>query len=84
MQNDTKKKRLLGAALSALVMGGLMLVITLCMLFDYFSVGGSLAETVLILLSAAMFLAIVVGIVMAFCQRRNEIRGGEEDEARKY
>ena len=84
MQNDTKGKRMLGAALSALVMGGLMLVITLCMLFDYFSVGGSTAETVVILLSAVVFLAIVVGVLIAFLQRRREIQGGEEDEARKY
>ena len=84
MRNDTKGKRLLGAALSALVMGGLMLVITVCMLADYFSVGGSAGETVVILLSAGMFLAIVVGVLIAFLQRRREIRGGEEDEARKY
>ena len=84
MQNDTKGKRLLGAALSALVMGGLILAITVCMLTDYFSVGGSKGETVVILLSAGLFLAIVVGILVAFLQRRKEIRGGEEDEARKY
>ncbi len=84
MQNDTKGKRLLGAALSALVMGGLMLVITLCMLADYFSVGGSPAETVVILISAVLLLSITVGVTIAFCQRRKEIRGGEEDEARKY
>ena len=84
MQNDTKGKRLLGAALSALVMGGLILVITVCMLTDYFSVGGSMGETAVILLSAGLFLAIVVGILIAFLQRRKEIRGGEEDEARKY
>lgn len=84
MQNGTKGKKLLGAALSALVMGGLILVITVCMLMDYFSMGGSTAETVVILLSAGLFLSIVVGVSLAFLQRRNEIRGGEEDEARKY
>ena len=84
MRNDTKGKRILDAALSALVMGGLILVITACMLIDYFSVGGSVAETVVILISAGLFLSIVVGVTIAFLQRRREIRGGEEDEARKY
>ena len=84
MQNDTKGKKLLGAALSALVMGGLILLITVCMLIDYFSIGGSAGETVVILISAGLFLAIVVGIAVAFLQRRKEIQRGEEDEARKY
>lgn len=84
MQNDTKGKKLLGAALSALVMGGLILIITVCMLIDYFSIGGSAGETVVILVSAGVFLAIVVGIAVAFLQRRKEIQSGEEDEARKY
>lgn len=82
MRNDTKK--LLGAALSALVTGGLILVITLCMLADYFAVGGSVGETVAILISAGLFLAIVAGIIIAFFQRRKEIRSGEEEAARKY
>ena len=82
MRNDTKK--LLGAALSALVMGGLMLVITVCMLADYFAIGGSAWETGIILISAGMLLAIVVGVAIAFLQRRKEIQSGEEEEARKY
>ena len=84
MQNGTKGKKLMGAALSALVMGGLILVITVCMLIDYFGTGGSGAETIVILLSAGLFLAIVAGIAAAFFQRRKEIQRGEEEEARKY
>lgn len=84
MQNDIKGKKLLGAALSALVMGGLILLITVCMLVDYFGNGGSGAETVVILISAGLFLAIVIGIAVAFLQRRKEIQRGEEEEARKY
>ena len=84
MRNDTKGKKLMGAALSALVMGGVILLITVCMLVDYFGNGGSGAETVVIPLSVGLFLAIVAGIAAAFFQRRKEIQRGEEEEARKY
>lgn len=84
MQNGTNRKKLVGAVLSALVMGGLLLVITVCMLADYFGSVGNKAETVVILLCAVAGFATVVGIVLALIQRWKELQKGEEDEARKY
>lgn len=84
MPNTIKNKKRLGAALSALVMGGLLLVITICMLVDYFGGGGTAAETIVILAGAGLFLAMAGGIGLALAQRWKEIEGGEEDEARKY
>jgi hypothetical protein len=87
MQNGTeRRKKRLGAALSALVMGGFLLVVTLCMLWDYFGFGnqGSVAETVVIVLCAVMFFGVIGGILLALSQRWKEIERGEEDEARKY
>ena len=84
MPKDTKRKRMLGAALSALIVGGTILVITVCMLMDYFGSGGRGPETMVILISAALFLVIVVAVAVAFVQRLREIRRGEEDEAKKY
>ena len=55
MPKDTKRKRMLGAALSALIVGGTILVITVCMLLDYFGSGGRGPETVVILISAVLF-----------------------------
>jgi len=85
MPNGTKRnQKRLGAVLSALVMGGFVLAVTLCMLWDYFGQGGSGAETVVILLCAAVCFVMVGGIALALYQRWKEIGRGEEDEARKY
>ena len=80
---DRRKKRL-GAALSALVVGGFLLVLTLCMLWDSFVHRGTTAETVVIVMCAAMFFVVIGGILLALNQRWKEIDRGEEDEARKY
>ncbi len=85
MQKDTdKKKRIAGAALSALVVGGLILIITVCMLLDCFGSGGQGPETAVVLISAGLFLLMVIAIAAACIQRFREIQKGEEDEAKKY
>lgn len=85
MRNATdRNKKRMGALLSALFMGGLMVLVTVCMLVSYFEVGGSWSETVIILVCAALYLAIAAGVFIALCQRWREIERGEEDEARKY
>ena len=84
MQDATKKEKRMGAILSAVVVGGFVLTSALCILTDYFGSGGTGAETVMILITAAMFFLIVGGIMAALWQRWKEIEGGEEDEARKY
>ena len=84
MRNTTKWKKQLGAALSALIVGGFMVLTALCMLFDYFGGGGTAWETVLILVCAGILFLVAGGIVLALAQRWKEIEGGEEDEARKY
>ena len=45
--------------------------------------GDGLAAALLVLY-ALMFLAIAAGVIAALVQRWREVRGGEEDEARKY
>lgn len=83
MQKITKGKKRLGAALSALAVGGFMMLMALCMLTDYFG-GGTVGETVVIVVCAGIFFLIAGGIALALVQRWKEIEGGEEDEARKY
>lgn len=85
MRNTTeRKKKRRGALLSALVVGGFMLVLAVCMVLAglYDMVSG--AETVILLVCALLYFAIVGGIILALRQRWREIEGGEEDEARKY
>lgn len=80
---DRRKKRR-GALLSALVTGGFFVVLAVCMLVDYFGCRGTTAETVIILVCALLYFAIAGGILLALKQRWQEIKKGEEDEARKY
>ena len=84
MQKTTKSKKRLGAALSALVVEGFMVLTALCMLADYFGGGGTWGEAVIIVVCAGIFFLIAGGIALALAQRWKEIEKGEEDEARKY
>ena len=46
MRSDTdRNKKRLGALLSALSVGGFMVIVAVCMLVDYFGSGGTAAET---------------------------------------
>ena len=85
MRNGTDRgKKRLGATLSALAVGGLLLVMTLCMLWDYFTHRGTPAETVIIVMCAVLFFVTIGGIALALGQRWKEIERGEEDDAKKY
>lgn len=88
MQNSTekaeRKKKMLGAAISAVTTAGVLILLAVCMLLDYF--GGTLVrgETVIIVLIALFFVGMAVAIAVVFFQRLREIERGEEDEAKKY
>ena len=85
MPNTTNRnKRIIGAVASAAVMGGLMLLLGVCVLLDYFGAGGSGPELALVLVSALICLVVAVGVAEALLQRIREVKRGEEDEARKY
>lgn len=58
--------------------------ITLTLLSYLFSgdIGG--VSAILVLVFAGVYTAIGIGVVVALWQRRKEIQGGEEEEARKY
>lgn len=86
MRRNTKRGKWLGAVLSAAVMAGILLVICVCMLVDWFMLGGvgMSGGTGVILLTAGLLLAMVVGIGIALWQRVKELQKGEEDEASKY
>ena len=63
MQKTTKGKKRLGAALSALAVGGFMVLMAVCMLTDCFG-GGTAGETVAILVAAGMFFLVAGGVVL--------------------
>lgn len=79
--------KLLGAAASALVIAVPVLALAgllLCFVSGVLSTGGYRLAAGILLLYAIPLLAVVVGIFAALHQRWKEVKGGEEDEARKY
>ena len=82
MRNATKRK--MGAAISAMVLGGGLMVLAVCMVGDYFWSDWDTGEAIVLTISVLAILGTVAGILAALRQRWKEIEGGEEDEARKY
>ena len=84
MPNTTKRKKRMGALLSALVTGGFFLILAVCMLLSWFGEGIGGAATGIVVVCALLYFAMAGGVVLALNQRWKEIETGEEDEARKY
>ena len=84
MRKTTDTKKLRGAVIAAVVMAGLMLVFAVCMVGACFAGSEDAAGIVILMVTALIFLAMAVGVLIALVQRKKEIEGGEEDEAKKY
>jgi len=61
-----------------------MLLLTGAMLAGYFGGSAEPFTAGAILLCTLLYLAVAVGVILALRQRWKEIKGGEEDEAKKY
>jgi len=84
MRKTTEGKGLAGAVVITVLTAGLMFLLTGAMLTEYFGGPSEPFATGVILFCAFLCLAVAVGAVVALCQRWREIKGGEEDEAKKY
>lgn len=89
MQKNTDRKktdtRKLGAILSAVLVGGYFLVYTLLVaLLTIQAPPQGVLPWMIIVLVAAMGGAVVWGIAASLKRRLEELRGGEEDEAKQY
>ena len=85
MQKNTKKRKYIGAMVSAAVLVGVMGVLLAILIVPL--VMENLTETVAVLLLgfyAVVIVATIVGILLALRQRIKEIEGGEEDAASQY
>ena len=85
MRKTTKGHGWLGSVLAAAVVVAVMLL-TLGGSLSVFVDGGNEAwfAAAMIALYVLAGVAVIIGVLAALIQRRREIRGGEEDEARKY
>lgn len=85
MRKTTKGHGLAGAVIAAVLVAGIVLLRTLILAIGYFGEGGAgWMMTAVVLLYVLAGLAIAAGVIVALVQRWREVRGGEEDEARKY
>lgn len=84
MRKNTDGKGFAGAVVITILTAGFMLLLTGAMLSEYFGGFTEPFATGVILFCAFLYLAIAVGVIVALYQRWQEIRGGEEDEAKKY
>ena len=81
MQNGTEKKRKgLAAAIAALV----MVVILGLTALEETAVFGIHLATAFLVVYALVVLAMILGVIAALRQRLRELKGGEEEEAKKY
>ena len=83
MQKNTKKKW--AAILCAAVVVGLLGLFLAAILFPL--IGEACGEAVamgFLLVYGLAIVAVIVGVLVALRQRLREIKGGEEDEAKKY
>lgn len=87
MRNDTDRKRKgIAAAVAALVMValfGLLLASVVTALGETMVFGVHLA-TIFLVVYALVVLAMILGVVAALRQRLRELKGGEEEDAKKY
>ncbi|MGI5963847.1 MAG: hypothetical protein ACOX7N_09090 [Lawsonibacter sp.] len=84
MRKTTKGHGLAGACLVAAMVVGIMLLLAGGLLLGYFSNKSEPIATGIVMLYAFVLLAVAIGVLVALVQRWKEVRGGEEDEARKY
>lgn len=85
MRKTTKGHGMAGAVIAAILVGGLVFLLTVTLAVEYFGESGThWTMTALVLAYVLAGLAVVGGIIAALIQRWREVRGGEEDEARKY
>lgn len=87
MRKTTKGHGLLAGVLVTVGVVALMLLLTATLLAGYFGLGAGGGDGLVIgivVVYALVFLAIAAGVVAALVQRWREVRGGEEDEAKKY
>lgn len=83
MRNSTKKKiaPIAVAAVAVLLLAGVLLWMVLPLLRLTW---GAAEVTAFLAVYAVIVLAVMGGIIAALCQRLREIKGGEEEDARKY
>ena len=73
-----------GAIFSALAVVAFFLLYLVLLAAAILEVPGDIIGWIGVLLAGSIFVAIIVGVLMALSQRLKEIDSGEEEDAKKY
>lgn len=84
MRKTTKGHGLPGSVLAAAAVAGVMLLLAGGLLLGYFGGETQGFATGFVVVYVLLLLAVAVGVIAALVQRWREVKGGEEDEAKKY
>ena len=86
MRNGTNKKKTVAPILCAGAVLLMLMVVLALMAYAFFA--ARMEEQMVLMLAFGLYgvliVAMIVGVVIALCQRLREIRGGEEEDAKKY
>lgn len=86
MRNGTNKKKTVAPILCAGAVLLMLMVVLALVAYPFFA--ARMEEQLVLMLAFGLYgvliVAMIVGVVMALCQRLREIRGGEEEDAKKY
>lgn len=86
MRNGTNRKKTVAPILCAGAVLLMLMVVLALMAYPFFA--ARMEEQLVLMLAFGLYgvliVAMIVGVVMALCQRLREIRGGEEEDAKKY
>ena len=86
MRNGTNKKKTVAPILCAGAVLLMLMVVLALMAYPFFA--ARMEEQLVLMLLFGLYglliVAMIVGVVMALRQRLQEIRGGEEEDAKKY
>ena len=84
MRKTIKGKGFAGAVIVTILVAAFMMLLTGALVVGYFGGDTDGLATAIVFFCAFLSLAVAVGVIAALFQRWKEIRGGEEDEAKKY
>lgn len=83
-RGDFRVKRYVPAVIAAVVMVALMAGLIALIVWAFVTEPEGAPPIVFMVVITAIPAVIILGVMLAFVQRWRELRGGEEDEARKY
>ena len=81
---DVIRKKRAAIICAAIVIAGLILYLAAFIYSIAGAVYGEMAAVLILMMLVLIIAEVIAGVVIALCQRINELEGGEEEDAKKY